>query len=540
MKLSKSLIAFIIFAILCFVQTRFRTRTKVNQAQNFVQFARISYCSPTKLLDPTCQVCRQIGFSGFSVEKSYTYDRSVNGRQIRINMTISKSLNGQQIIVSFGGPKTEDLIDIQSLYRSGFVQINQNQIEKGFWDLYEGAMRNDLINRLDDLNYTQLTFVGHSVGGSLAVLAAYDVSASNLGIPKPFVYVYGALTVGDQKFINHFKNLAQVVRIKKNQDLYVQFPYCLITDLNYSTCFDDYSTLITRYPFYRDYLRVAYPYYSSYGYWAHPFYEGYPYYSYGYGYGHPYGHLYGAYPNYPNSYYPRDDRDDRVLDQPHKLGNEKEKVNDHDPDQDETETIKSTTLNNKTKNIKDQPVFGLNNRDNIKRIRNNLKNLKEELAVQETKEEETSRDEQDSQLEEKEPEIQEEVEEVEVPQKNNKQNTRRNRVNQNLSQDGYATENGSRYSESSSNSPSGYSDLGGSGNSAQRKNITSSSYSSANFLEKNMKRSSRMNAARVLRKAFNGFFEALENCKITKGAANCELDPTVHKTYYGVDIENCY
>lgn len=595
MKLSKKFIVLLLLTAICVIQSRYKSKNRLIDAEPYVQFARLPYCSPTRLSNPTCDVCHKIGFQGYSVENVFTYDRDVDGRPITISMTFSKNSDGRELVVSFGGPKTEDIMYIQSLYSSGFINVNESKIEKGFWDIYESSIKDDLISRLEVSNYRDLVFVGHSVGGSLAVLAAYDVGASDLNIPKPHVYVFGALTVGDRTFMKHFKNLANVVRIKKNDDLYMQFPTCLITGIDSGTCFEDYSTLLDIYPTYRPYLSVAYPLYH--GSWPSPFYTsyygGHPY----YGFYHP-GGLYGSIYDYPSTYgygygnvygYGYDyGRDPTLIDDPSDtykapLNKDREpeeepipalnnKKNDHSISQfqglDNIAKVQHTIKNLKGLINEDRDTGIVNDfnkpRVNYRRENNNKDNEKENYW-DEAEEDQYDSGESDYEASSDGESSRESSNESSnylnnsETNKNRKNNYARNNsgldyssnpessyessnVNNsgaNRYRNNHTTNNSGMY-ESSYSQPS-YESGSASYNSPSHINNSSRSSSiSTNFLETSIKRRSLLKYRRSYRKAFKGYFNELENCRIHGKSANCKLDPKTHKTYYGVDIENCY
>jgi hypothetical protein len=491
---------------------------------------------------------------GFTVEKAHTYEKLIDNHKVIFTMTISKDLNGQQLVISFGGPKTEDLIYIQSLYSSGFITIDKNKVEKGFWDIYTGAMKNDLTARLHNLNYSELIFVGHSVGGSMAVLAAYDVAASNSGLPKPHVYVYGALTVGDDNFVDHFKNLADVVRIKKNQDLYAQFPTCLITGIQSSVCFEDYSTLYSRYPFYRPYLSVAYPYLHGSGYWSSPFFNSY--------FGHylPYGshYGYGGYTSYPGQFIVggRDDPQHNPEDDVPNQGQPADKAPQAEP---------IPLLNNKKGNATPSASQSTqNSKINTRTSTNPSASPAISPSASPRREEESDRIDLSSQASDQKGSLSNTRENQKHLQdtfgstssrveenhdynyggdmhQSSARNTRNSRVESysNAGASGYSNSS-SASSFSNSSGASGYSNIGSSsGSSSSGNRISGSSYSSS-FLEMSNKKRSSTKMRKVYRRAFVDYFNSLDNCQINGKSANCQVNPNVHKTYYGIDIENCY
>jgi len=592
MKLSKAFIFVVLIISLSSIQTRRQMTMSSGNAQSYVQFARLPYCDVQRISKPQhvdCDVCEKTRQVGSTIERIYTYDKIINNYSVRFNMVISKGAF-EKLVISFGGPKTENLFHIQDLYRNGFININNNKIEKGFWDIYDGEIRRDLTSRLRHRDYYDLVFVGHSVGGSLAVIAAYDVSMSNMSLPKPHVYVYGALTVGDQNFSNHIKDISEIVRIKKSQDLYTQFPYCLLTNSYSSTCYGDYSTLYQRYPFYRPYLNGVYPNFGGRGYWpSMNYYSGYgSYYPYGIrtgGYFPYYGGRYSLYPNFPSlglglprpgpypGQYIVGGKNDPALQQgnvpPNQekgaqtppqadpiLGLTNNKKLNSKPDSPSPQTDPIELLTNKKVNSKEGSLSDPNSDvdssaiskasrfDNSHHNSRSHSKLNGDNHASNFHHHSNHRDHYGSQSSEA------------LSTHNSRSNANHgyNQVSDYSSSIGGSQFESSSISGGSDSSFSSMGDSIGGGSSFSSmgdSNGGGSSFSSmgdsigggsgiSSFLETSSKKRTSAQMRKVQRQAFNNYFGSLDNCRVNGNLANCQLEPNVHKTYYGVNIEDCY
>jgi hypothetical protein len=82
-------------------------------------------------------------------------------------------------------------------------------------------IRNTVSKILNKHKGYNVVLVGHSFGGALAALSAFDLYHNRVisqhNAPK--VYTYGALKVGDNDFINFLNSKMKVTRIIKNTDL---------------------------------------------------------------------------------------------------------------------------------------------------------------------------------------------------------------------------------------------------------------------------------------------------------------------------------
>ncbi|MCV9885644.1 lipase family protein [Metabacillus halosaccharovorans] len=131
-----------------------------------------------------------------------------------------------KIIVVFRGTRTfEDNESDQDLYQVQYPYVkNAGKTHRGFTCIYQST-RNQLISELSKLPTTKKLFIaGHSLGGALAVLAAFDF-AVNTRFKHPFVYTYGSPRVGDPYFASQFnKTVRNSFRIVNIHDIIPTLP----------------------------------------------------------------------------------------------------------------------------------------------------------------------------------------------------------------------------------------------------------------------------------------------------------------------------
>ncbi|MCY9530213.1 MULTISPECIES: lipase family protein [Paenibacillus] len=126
--------------------------------------------------------------------------------------------SSHRIIVVFRGTRTfKDNESDQDLYQIPYPFVPESgRTHRGFTCIYHSA-RVALIRELSKLFTSKTLFVtGHSLGGALAVLAAYDI-AVNTPFTKPIVYTYGSPRVASPTFASKFdltvKNSIRIVNI---------------------------------------------------------------------------------------------------------------------------------------------------------------------------------------------------------------------------------------------------------------------------------------------------------------------------------------
>jgi len=203
----------------------------IKSARSFLSFANLPYCNQEIIKTLACPLCSDL------LDKSYKVsDIQVTVFEKRVfKVVILKSVSHQEIVVAFGGPKlVKDPEFYSAVFTLGYDQIHDVHVEKVFAQVYKGNMQTILKAHLQTLlaqkghkNY-KIIFVGHSFGGALATLAAYDlfeskaISAQN----QPKVYTYGQLKIGHLDFVSDLHKKLEVIRIIKNTDLTPMLQNC--------------------------------------------------------------------------------------------------------------------------------------------------------------------------------------------------------------------------------------------------------------------------------------------------------------------------
>jgi len=194
------------------------------KARFFAFFAKSAKCQdrPTKLYYRGYKF-----FSAQSVirENIYPYKTfiHVSGRENRV-------------VVSLGGPVSVTNTFYNKLYSQKFEWIAEHRIflEKEFFEIYYTHIRDFLIKKITQLKFLGLyqpeyVFTGHSIAGSLAMYAAYDLAKSgiiNSVMKKPIVFAFGALRIGDVSFATQINQYAYIWRITKQTDYLPRSPTC--------------------------------------------------------------------------------------------------------------------------------------------------------------------------------------------------------------------------------------------------------------------------------------------------------------------------
>ncbi|MFF2483370.1 lipase family protein [Paenibacillus sp. NPDC058071] len=114
-----------------------------------------------------------------------------------------------------------DFIAQQTPYRH---VKNSGLAHKGFSDIY-ASLRQQVLELIAKLPPDKPLFItGHSLGGALSTLAAFDI-ASNTSVSDPIVYTFGAPRVGDPKFIRAYnQQVATHWRFQNEYDIVPHLP----------------------------------------------------------------------------------------------------------------------------------------------------------------------------------------------------------------------------------------------------------------------------------------------------------------------------
>ena len=194
-------------------------------ASFFATFAKAAKCfdKPTKLFFRGHKF-----FSAQSVMRSnlYPYKTFIHIHQPK-----------NRVVISIGGPRNIENSFYSKIYSEDFRWIPEHQVllENEFAEVYYTHIRSFLRKKLSQLKYLdfdpekiQYIFNGHSIGASLAIYAAFDLTKSKVitSKKKPIVYSFGALRIGDLSLASQVNKFVDVWRITKQNDYLPRAPAC--------------------------------------------------------------------------------------------------------------------------------------------------------------------------------------------------------------------------------------------------------------------------------------------------------------------------
>jgi hypothetical protein len=236
-------------------------------ARNYINIARLAYCPKKLILAKTCKACPSV----LNTYKSY-FIHSINLKKKRLfQFVILYSDAKKEVLVTFSGPKTTTQTKFfNKVYKKGFKTISalgNIKIEKFYWEIYSKYIRKVLFKKMKKVNKSKrsgykFVLVGHSFGGSIATLAAYDlvrskIIKSNKKLNSPIVYTYGLMRIGDSNFVKKVNALVKVVRIVRSDDFVTRVPSCVYdASSRLFRCYRRVAKVIRHYPAFRRYFLV--------------------------------------------------------------------------------------------------------------------------------------------------------------------------------------------------------------------------------------------------------------------------------------------
>ena len=226
-------------------------------AKKYIEFAKMPYCIETNINCSSCQVIIKYVYK--LIEKE-TY--KISGENV--TMVINRNSISKETVISFAGPKSDNKKFIQEIYSSGFAKKTSynSKVEKVFWDAYSSFKKNleiKITEIVKENKSEKVIFVGHSFGGSLAILAAFDLNKNNI-LDKnnsQKIISFAALKIGNVQFLHdvHSVFTQGIIRLRNYYDLYPYIPRCIfIPEFNVFRCYNDYVNLLRVWPVYSHYL----------------------------------------------------------------------------------------------------------------------------------------------------------------------------------------------------------------------------------------------------------------------------------------------
>lgn len=211
------------------------------EAKQYANYAKLVGCAQ-KPLTKNCPKCINPG-DGY---KFYFFYQTTRINKFDYKFMIHYNDLKKKILITFSGPSVNNHIYIKYIYSAGFSLVKKYrfQVEKEFYQIYFKKIRKILFSKIQKINSSgrknfETNFIGHSIGASLATLAAFDMQQLKQ-VKNPKVYSFAPLRLGDATFVALVNSYVTVYRIVKKSDYLVRIPNCYFSP-TYKVwrCFND-------------------------------------------------------------------------------------------------------------------------------------------------------------------------------------------------------------------------------------------------------------------------------------------------------------
>ena len=227
--------------------------TKKTKKDDYNEDVAKKYSNLLKLLNcakiPIQESCKQCKLTEDG-SKLYYYFQSTRLLKNIYKMMIHINDKHKKVVITFSGPSITSPNYLTFIYSNRLKNIKESgfKVEVEYSRIYYRILRNLLIEKVKKIlnskekaKYT-FDFAGHSIGGSISLLAAVDLTSKgiiNKNQHLPTVYSFGQTRIGDNSFIeNANKNLSNVFRIVKKNDYVYRAPICYLSKkLNSWKCY---------------------------------------------------------------------------------------------------------------------------------------------------------------------------------------------------------------------------------------------------------------------------------------------------------------
>ncbi len=203
-----------------------------NESKRIAGFSKMANCG-RKPLKKRCPECMKPTTDGF---KMFFFHQYSVGKKLMYKFFLHYNDAAKTIVVSFGGPSVDNHKYIKGIYSKGWSYIKNYKvrIEKEYGQVYFKKLRAKLIEKVKKIKKSgratyRFIFNGYSMGGSLATLAAFDLTKSGVVTKlrnNVTVYTYGALRIGDTNFVDNVNSTLTLWRIVKRNDFMTRIPNC--------------------------------------------------------------------------------------------------------------------------------------------------------------------------------------------------------------------------------------------------------------------------------------------------------------------------
>jgi len=182
-----------------------------------------SYCGPTLLPNFTCYWCRFV-------------QNKVNVTNIFYSALTDTfgyiAVKDDVAFIIFRGTVRKSIpnwiVDLAVSKESLFPGVPNAKVHSGFLNAYFNIRDEMLFSikrlLLNNRNIKTIKFMGHSLGGAIATIAAVD---SQLNFTNTFnyeVWTFGSPRIGDKEFVNYFKSHLSSYRITNQKDIVIHYP----------------------------------------------------------------------------------------------------------------------------------------------------------------------------------------------------------------------------------------------------------------------------------------------------------------------------
>lgn len=218
------------------MKTTYWVRPLIKTSKFYHSFANLAYCPGDVINQLACPLCDSILDNSFEVFKFYKHEHS----GYIFTFVLLYSTNRNELVIALSGPRSPHPAFYSTIYSRGWDKLQGDiKVEKTYLDIYGGKFKAKLSKAI--LKYNErfhvnpqdhkYIFVGHSFGGSLAILSAFDMVKEKIipNVPEldsPLVYSYGSLRIGDCNFVDEANKMFKIVRVVKSGDFYPRMPSC--------------------------------------------------------------------------------------------------------------------------------------------------------------------------------------------------------------------------------------------------------------------------------------------------------------------------
>eukprot|EP00239_Pterosperma_sp_CCMP1384_P004573 CAMPEP_0197849626 /NCGR_PEP_ID=MMETSP1438-20131217/12738_1 /TAXON_ID=1461541 /ORGANISM="Pterosperma sp., Strain CCMP1384" /LENGTH=403 /DNA_ID=CAMNT_0043462403 /DNA_START=122 /DNA_END=1333 /DNA_ORIENTATION=+ len=191
-------------------------------ALRLVHIAGASYCEPTEILDWTCTHCNKISnFTTLAVAED-------PARELQAIVGMDWSGPSPVRVVAFRGTvqkKPMDWVNDGEVWKtSPYEDLPDVKVHSGFYHSYYDVLKQQVVAALQAHHPEAPVLVtGHSLGGAMAVVCAFDLARSGFNVAQ--VFTFGQPRVGNRYFASAYKlSVPNHWRVTHHNDIIPHLP----------------------------------------------------------------------------------------------------------------------------------------------------------------------------------------------------------------------------------------------------------------------------------------------------------------------------